>query len=219
MVAVACCLALAQAEERCCGPQQMEMSAGFSTGLGPKHPSLVETWVPTLAMDYTAKKVAVQEVVFINSGRPINVTAIMDYGQGMAYFIARGFCKKEKMTTSMKGRCIPDEAHYNGQVRLGSSQAGVDLDSWGLNFDIGDMEGIASFLYEPESCYPVTDYVKFNNKKTHTGGVTNMMYFNIKPSISDPSIFVVPSICNNAWYADPDALSAESRQLLARWSM
>lgn len=219
VVFVTCCLALVRAQDKCCGPQQMEMSAGFSTGLGPKHPSLMETWAPTLALDYTAQKVAAREVILINSGRPINVTAIMDYSQGMAYYVTRGFCKKEKLTTGMNGRCIPDGAHYNARVRLGSSQTGVDLDSWRMTFDTEVMEGETSFMVEPQSCYPVTEYIKFNNKKTQSGGVTNGMYFNIKPTISDPSIFVVPSICNSAEYVDPDALTPESRLLLARWSL
>lgn len=191
-------LTLAHAQQRCCSPEKMEMRGSYSMGSGPKKPTLTEATITTLAYDYTTQKVAVREMVYINNGSPINMTAIMDFSQGMNYFISSGVCQKVKQNEPMKPRCVPEEAAYNGRMHVGSREAGVDLDSWTLTFDLEQVSGQTSSMYEPVSCYPVTDYVKSYDKNTGEGGTSSLMYFDVKPSISDPSIFEVPSICDNA---------------------
>lgn len=91
-----------------------------------------------------------------------------------------------------KANCIPDNAKLTKSFVVGGRHEDVEMNQ----FNIKMKNGQAEMLFTKNHCFPVQEIVISNkNKKGGSDLFYKMNMVNLIPTVSDPTVFVVPRIC------------------------
>lgn len=188
--------AAALAPQPCCMPDQLEFTLSETVGYDDQGKTGLASVLAHSAVDYKKKKMAVKEEIS-SEGQVFNMTVIADFATQDIYLIdeAKKTCKKSKLPSpEMTGQCLPKEAQYDGTIKYGLSPT-ISGDVWMMKIkdEASETDLNIYVVMQSEKCVPITESA--TGQMGYTRIFAGMSYFDLKDTITDPSIFDIPDYC------------------------
>ncbi|ESO87154.1 hypothetical protein LOTGIDRAFT_154656 [Lottia gigantea] len=187
------CLVASSLAEKCCVPDTWEGIQQQSVGsIKNGIPTMSEETI-TIHYDLTKNVAAFDESVTAN-GYTVKVKVIMDFKAGTEYIISGNHCSKKVISHTSRTRCVPDNAKFEGSHFGGSGNNKVMFNSY--SYQAANVT--AHFSMTNPGCVPVSQIIYGS-----TNGVqyfVSQNFYDITPGVKDPTVFNVPSICDNAMF-------------------
>lgn len=119
---------------------------------------------------------------------------------GNLYRMTGKVCRKENLDKSKiinNYNCIPDDAVLASSVVVGGHHEDIEVNKYIKSFALGQVEMVVT----KHHCYPVNQITLMYNqtkKGSHVKEFAMVSVANVKLSIDDPSVFVLPDACKKA---------------------
>jgi hypothetical protein len=126
-----------------------------------------------------------------------NNKAIADYNKGYKYVIRNGHCEGIPTEEQMRQMCLPENADYLGEFRLGTD---VPVDLWQFN---GPFNVSMKTTVIQKNCIPVTEEVYMS--KGSFVSIQSSLYLDVNIGLKEESVFVPPIDCVLNTFRNPHA--------------
>jgi len=125
----------------------------------------------------------------VSSGQTTSIRTIQDWGKEKQYMIIGGKCTVSTLAGPYTNKCVPDDARLDLpgiMFGIGSHQLAFDV------FTVTRGNVSASFDIAKSDCIPLA----VNSYENDGSGMSSKVYTNLTLGIADPSVFNIPSSCN-----------------------
>lgn len=183
----------------CCTPDQWEGSqysvTGYVKGFLHRKPG-VERGAVSVAYDYTNQRTAAFANFTGNAGkRSYRIVRRYDNGQGRLYIVdlQNDKCYQKNLTKPFRAACVPDEAKELGEYTFGAGNASLQAKGYAMGIDTDKYKLELSITVTADNCVPIGENIVGLAREVPL--MENVGFVDINPGIADPSVFDVPSQC------------------------
>ncbi|KAH9499991.1 hypothetical protein Btru_076119 [Bulinus truncatus] len=159
-------------------------------------------------VDYS-RMMVVNELVMTNASQVYSLTTIDDYNKKIGYTVVDGQCFKSTLRAPLQDSCVPcilkvhqcntlvlkpdHDALYKNAVLIGThSFLGIDADIWLLPYCSKTLTMTVRVTVSRKDCVPLQEVLL---TIADTSSLSFISMQNVTQGIVDPSIFNIPSIC------------------------